>query len=115
MADAINSSQNEEWDLNFIYEMAKQVRSSDEIKQFIKLSERCLEEAKKINDKNMIFKFDSFHSEINEAYLKGKIDRYLKIREDLFNVLIKYDYLIENHPKRAGRSESLRISYSVGP
>ena len=78
MADVTNFSINKEWDLNFIYDMAKQARTSGEIKQSIKLSERGLKEAKKAKDKNMIFKFDTFHSEINELYLNKRINSYIK-------------------------------------
>jgi hypothetical protein len=41
--------------------------------------------------------------------------KLFKIREDLFLILVKHGYLIENHPKRASGSESIRTSYSVGP
>jgi hypothetical protein len=32
----------------------------------------------------------------------------------LFELLVKHGYLVENHPKRAGGSEAMRTSYSVG-
>ncbi|MFX1315410.1 MAG: hypothetical protein ACFE9T_06065 [Promethearchaeota archaeon] len=32
----------------------------------------------------------------------------------LFSILIKHGYLVESHPKKAGGSESMRTSYSVG-
>ncbi|MFX1276033.1 MAG: hypothetical protein ACFFBP_18155 [Promethearchaeota archaeon] len=35
-------------------------------------------------------------------------------RNDIFNILIKHSYLVENHPKQASGSESIRTSYSVG-
>ncbi len=41
--------------------------------------------------------------------------KLLKIREELFEVLIKHGYLVENHPKKASGSESIRTSFSVGP
>jgi hypothetical protein len=37
-----------------------------------------------------------------------------ELRDELFEVLIKHDYLIEGHPKRASGSESMRTSYQVG-
>ena len=37
-----------------------------------------------------------------------------EIRDEIFALLIKHGYLVENHPKSAGGSESLRTSYSVG-
>jgi len=41
---------------------------------------------------------------------------YIKeIRDEIFALLIKHGYLVENHPKSASGSESLRTSYSVGP
>jgi len=36
------------------------------------------------------------------------------IRDNIFNILIKHGYLVENHPRRASGSEALRTSYSVG-
>ncbi|MFX1364510.1 MAG: hypothetical protein ACFFCE_19490 [Promethearchaeota archaeon] len=43
----------------------------------------------------------------NKGYMK-------KIRDDLLNKLLKHDYLVEDHPKRASGSESLATSYKVG-
>jgi len=40
--------------------------------------------------------------------------KLIKIRDNLFEKLKKHDYLIENHPKTAGGSETIRTSYSVG-
>jgi hypothetical protein len=37
-----------------------------------------------------------------------------KVRNEILNILIKHDYLVENHPPRASGSEALRTSYSVG-
>ncbi len=37
-----------------------------------------------------------------------------KLRDELFNILTKYEYLVENHPKTAGGGEAIRTSYSVG-
>ncbi|TFG08631.1 MAG: hypothetical protein EU539_01835 [Promethearchaeota archaeon] len=36
------------------------------------------------------------------------------IRDELFEILIRHGYLVENHPKMASGSESIRTSYSVG-
>ena len=44
---------------------------------------------------------------------KEKMD-IKKSRDDLFTLLVKHGYLVENHPTTAGGSESLRTSYSVG-
>jgi hypothetical protein len=38
-----------------------------------------------------------------------------KIIENVLDTLIRHDYLVENHPRRAGGGEALRTSYSVGP
>ncbi|MFW9873995.1 MAG: hypothetical protein ACFFG0_12885, partial [Candidatus Thorarchaeota archaeon] len=46
-------------------------------------------------------------------YYKDKAD-IKKCRDEIFTILIKHGYLVENHPKTAGGSESLRTSYSVG-
>ncbi len=37
-----------------------------------------------------------------------------EIRDELFGLLVKHGYLVENHPKRAGGSEAIRTSYAVG-
>ncbi|MFX1259543.1 MAG: hypothetical protein ACFFAN_16945, partial [Promethearchaeota archaeon] len=36
------------------------------------------------------------------------------IRDKLFDILVKHDYLVENHGKTAAGSDSIRISYAVG-
>lgn len=38
----------------------------------------------------------------------------LKFRDDIFDTLISHRYLVENHPKTAGGSESMMVSYRVG-
>ena len=38
-----------------------------------------------------------------------------KCRDDIFTLLVKFGYLVEDHPTRASGSESVRTSYSVGP
>ncbi len=43
----------------------------------------------------------------NNAHIK-------EIRDELFDILVKHGYLVENHPKRASGSETLRTSYAVG-
>ncbi len=37
-----------------------------------------------------------------------------RIIENVLEALIKHEYLVENHPRRAGGGEALRTSYSVG-
>ncbi len=44
-----------------------------------------------------------------------KREQISKIRNELFQLLISHRYLIENHPKEAAGSDSIRTSYSVGP
>ena len=44
-----------------------------------------------------------------------KKDSIKKMRDDLFQILTKQGYLVENHSKKASGSESIRTSYSVGP
>jgi len=46
-------------------------------------------------------------------YYKDKAD-IKRCRDDIFTILIKHGYIVENHPKTASGSESLRTSYSVG-
>ncbi len=46
----------------------------------------------------------------------GKDKRQIKlIRDKLFNIFLQHSYIIENHPRRASGSQSIRPSYSVGP
>lgn len=47
-------------------------------------------------------------------HLSSKTD-VKKTRDEIFQLLLKHGYLVENHPKTAGGSESMRTSYSVGP
>ncbi|MFX1279976.1 MAG: hypothetical protein ACFFA3_11205 [Promethearchaeota archaeon] len=44
---------------------------------------------------------------------KDKMD-VKNCRDDIFTILVRHGYLVENHPKTAGGSESIRTSYSVG-
>lgn len=37
-----------------------------------------------------------------------------RCRDEIFTLLIRHGYIVENHPKTASGSESLRTSYSVG-
>ncbi len=37
-----------------------------------------------------------------------------KSRDEIFNILVKFGYLVEDHPTRASGSESVRTSFSVG-
>jgi hypothetical protein len=67
-----------------------------------------------------------YKSKIKEELLKimypkvqkkfGKDKRQIKlIRDKLFNIFLKHGYIVENHPRRASGSQSIRPSYSVGP
>jgi len=38
-----------------------------------------------------------------------------ELRDELFELLVRHDYLVESHPKRASGSESMRSSFAVGP
>ncbi len=60
--------------------------------------------------KEQLFKF--IHKKLVAKDYKRK--QISKIRDDLFNVLISHQYLVENHPREAGGSQSMRTSYSVG-
>jgi len=40
--------------------------------------------------------------------------RIKEMRDDLIHILVRHGYLVENHPRRASGSESLRASYSIG-
>lgn len=44
-----------------------------------------------------------------------KKSKVITFRNDIFNILLKHDYLVENHPLHASGSESIRTSYCVGP
>jgi len=41
--------------------------------------------------------------------------RKQKIRNEIFNIILKHEYLKEHHPPSASGSESVRTSYYVGP
>lgn len=67
-----------------------------------------------------------YKSKIKEELLKtiypkvqkryGKDRRRIKlIRDQLFNIFLKYNYIIESHPRRASGSQSIRTSFAVGP
>jgi len=50
---------------------------------------------------------------------KAKMRHYtnpeiVKLVDQLYNILVKHGYLVENHPKKASGSEAIRTSYSVG-
>ncbi|KKK52474.1 hypothetical protein LCGC14_3104560, partial [marine sediment metagenome] len=47
-------------------------------------------------------------------HLESKVE-VKKVRDEIFQILIKQGYLDESHSKTAGGSESMRTSYSVGP
>ncbi len=38
-----------------------------------------------------------------------------ELRDELFELLVRHDYLVESHPNRASGSESMRSSFAVGP
>jgi len=76
--EEVDSGINKEWDLTFLYDMAKQAIESGDIKQSIKISERGLKEAKKDNDNDMLLRFNVLHSDSKEAYLKKRIETYIK-------------------------------------
>ncbi len=60
--------------------------------------------------KEQLFKF--IHKKlVAKGYKRKQIS---KIRDNLFNLLISHQYLVENHPREAGGSQSMRTSYSVG-
>ncbi|MFX0178497.1 MAG: hypothetical protein ACFE85_19970, partial [Candidatus Hodarchaeota archaeon] len=40
--------------------------------------------------------------------------RMKEMRNNIFEILLRHEYLVEHHPKRASGSESIRTSYSVG-
>ncbi|MFX1338947.1 MAG: hypothetical protein ACFFDK_10085 [Promethearchaeota archaeon] len=65
-----------------------------------------------------------YKSKIKEELMKFVYSKGIKItndkrklkqlRDELFEILIKFEYLVEDHPKTAGGSEAIRASYSVG-
>ncbi|MHA1758619.1 MAG: hypothetical protein ACTSVV_17775 [Promethearchaeota archaeon] len=69
---------NKEWDYSFWYEMAHQAYKTKDLKQAIKISEKALEDAKKNKNNQWIEKFDLLHSNAKRAFLRMKVERYLK-------------------------------------
>ncbi len=53
------------------------------------------------------------YDKASQAVSRNK-QKILKIRDEVFRVLVKQGYLTESHPKTAGGSESIRVSYQVG-
>jgi len=46
---------------------------------------------------------------------KNSTVKIREVRDNIFNILLKYNYIVEDHPRRASGSQSIRTSYSVGP
>ena len=52
----------------------------------------------------------------NEAMKTTQNNREIRtIRDNLFRILVKHHYLVEDHPKHAGGNEAMITCYSVGP
>jgi len=62
--------------------------------------------------KSQLLKF--IYDKASKLFNKDKKQIH-KVRGDLFEALIKQEYLVETHPTMAGGGEALRTSYKVGP
>ena len=69
---------NKEWDLGFLFDMAKQAQSSEDLKQCVKICERGLKEAKKNDDVLWVKEFNELHSKVKKTYLKKNVDALTK-------------------------------------
>ena len=76
------------WDLNYIYDIAKQAMEAGDIEQAIKLSERGLKEAELQVDVEWKPKFEMFINDIKANYSshKPKMAVIMKNENDLFCV-----------------------------
>lgn len=85
---------------------------TDEVKQFL-ASISTIDQVGTLYEKKLKKELKTIIYPKASKVFKEKVD-IKKSRDDIFTLLVKHGYLVENHPKTAGGSESLRTSYSVG-
>ncbi|MHA2131220.1 MAG: hypothetical protein ACW99L_14740, partial [Promethearchaeota archaeon] len=86
---------------------------TEEIKQFLE-SMRTVDQIGNLYENKVKKELKLILYPKASKYYKTKTEMK-KCRDEIFTILKKHGYLVENHPKTAGGSESVRTSYSVGP
>lgn len=124
--DIIKLMANQGFDLNFserkILEQARKTLFEIDLGHFVIYLEeiiKFLDEIKTIDQIGNLYKH-KLKTELKEIiYPKAskkttKKENIKRIRDELFDILVRQGYLEESHPRRASGSEALRTSYSVG-
>ena len=86
---------------------------TQEIKQFLETI-RTIDQIGSLYEKKIKKELKTVIYPKASRHLGSKVE-VKRTRDEIFQILIKQGYLVENHPKTAGGSESIRTSYSVGP
>ncbi|MFX0073432.1 MAG: hypothetical protein ACFFAO_20330, partial [Candidatus Hermodarchaeota archaeon] len=114
------------YDLQFIeQEILEQTKETIFEKDFTNYSMFLEEIIKFLNALRVVDKVGNLYkSKIKEELKKVLYSKAIKItkdkkkikklRDEIFNIFVKFGYLVENHPKMASGAESIRTSYSVG-
>jgi hypothetical protein len=84
----------------------------DEIKQFLEAL-KTVDQVGNLYEKRVKKELKTFIFPKASKVVKDKAE-IKKSRDDIFTLLVKFGYLVEDHPTRASGSESVRTSYSVG-
>ncbi|MFX1345778.1 MAG: hypothetical protein ACFFAI_11775, partial [Promethearchaeota archaeon] len=85
----------------------------DEVKKFLE-SVSTLDQIGNLYEKKLKKELKIILYPKASRYYKDKVE-IKKCRDEIFNILVRHGYIVENHPKTASGSESLRTSYSIGP
>ncbi len=84
----------------------------DETKQFLEAL-KTVDQVGNLYEKRVKKELKEFIFPKASKIFKNKAE-IKKSRDEIFSILIKFGYLVEDHPTRASGSESVRTSYSVG-
>jgi len=84
----------------------------EEIKQFLEAL-KTMDQVGNLYEKRLKKELKTIIFPKASKILKDKAE-IKKSRDEIFTILVKFGYLVEDHPTRASGSESVRTSYSVG-
>jgi hypothetical protein len=84
----------------------------DEIKQFLEAL-KTVDQVGNLYEKRVKKELKTFIFPKASKIFKDKAE-IKRCRDEIFAILIRFGYLVEDHPTRASGSESVRTSYSVG-
>ncbi|MFX1323992.1 MAG: hypothetical protein ACFE8N_03480 [Promethearchaeota archaeon] len=84
----------------------------DEIKQFLEALQ-TIDQIGNLYEKKIKKELKTILYPKASKFFKTKVE-IKNVRDDIFNLLVKHGYIVENHPRTASGSESIRTSYSVG-